>query len=81
VNGDSLVNAQHDFAVKSLVSAGKDVCLVIKHDKQPAGLRSIVIMKASATEPLGMNICGGIKAPRANPHDPIDEGIFVERVC
>lgn len=51
----------------------------MRHDAPPSGLREIRIRKA-ASEPLGVNICGGVRSPPANPLDRTDEGIFVEEV-
>jgi C-terminal processing protease CtpA/Prc len=93
VNDVDVANARHEVAVKALVSAGRDVQLLVRHDRQPAGLRKVVITrKVSAAcsahappcvqtgEPLGLSICGGINAPPANVADPTDEGIFVDHV-
>jgi protein scribble len=79
VNGLDLTQAKHQDAVQALKSSGKDVVLRVIHERQPAGLREIKIEKR-AREPLGINICGGIMSPPANPLDRTDEGVFVERV-
>uniref|UniRef100_A0A914XB08 PDZ domain-containing protein n=1 Tax=Plectus sambesii TaxID=2011161 RepID=A0A914XB08_9BILA len=79
VNGVDLTQAKHQDAVQALKSSGKDVLLKVVHERQPAGLREVKIEKRSK-EPLGINICGGIHSPPANPLDRTDEGVFVERV-
>lgn len=66
--------------MKALINAGRDVILVVRHDKQPAGLCEIIIDKVSEAEPIGIHICGGIGSPPAIASDPQDEGIFVDKV-
>lgn len=53
--------------------------LTVIHEPQPPGLREVTI-KRNIGEPLGLNICGGIGSPPANPLDKTDEGIFIEKV-
>lgn len=53
--------------------------LLVIHEPQPPGLRQVII-KRNVGEALGLNICGGIGSPPANPLDKSDEGIFIEKV-
>lgn len=53
--------------------------MLVIHEPQPPGLREVTI-KRNVGEALGLNICGGIGSPPANPLDKSDEGIFIEKV-
>ncbi|MFH4977003.1 hypothetical protein AB6A40_003712 [Gnathostoma spinigerum] len=79
VNSIDVQNARHQTAVEALKKSDRVVRLRVIHEPQPAGLRE-VILRRNANEALGLNICGGISSPPANPLDKTDEGIFVERV-
>lgn len=57
----------------------RTVRLLVIHEPQPPGLRQVTI-KRNVGEALGLNICGGIGSPPANPLDKSDEGIFIEKV-
>lgn len=79
VNGIDVRNARHQTAVEALKQSGLSVRLLVTHEPQPAGLKEVVLRR-NFGEPLGLNICGGINSPPANPLDKTDEGIFIEKV-
>lgn len=65
--------------MQALKQSGSTVRLRVTHEPQPVGLKEVVLRR-NAGEPLGLNICGGINSPPANPLDKTDEGIFIEKV-
>uniref|UniRef100_A0A0N5AAW2 PDZ domain-containing protein n=1 Tax=Syphacia muris TaxID=451379 RepID=A0A0N5AAW2_9BILA len=79
VNGIDVRNARHQTTVEALKQSGPTVRLKVTHETQPAGLKEVVLRR-NVGEPLGLNICGGINSPPANPLDKTDEGIFIEKV-
>lgn len=79
VGKDSVEKSRHNDAVMLLKNSGKKLILKVKHEPRPSGLREIVF-KRRINEPIGLSICGGINSPPANPFDPTDEGIFIEKV-
>ncbi|VDM42227.1 unnamed protein product, partial [Toxocara canis] len=79
VNEVDVRNAKHQTAVEALKRSEPTVRLRVTHEPQPAGLRE-VILRRNPGEPLGLNICGGINSPPANPLDKTDEGIFIEKL-
>ncbi|VDK52352.1 unnamed protein product, partial [Gongylonema pulchrum] len=78
VNNINIRNAKHQAAVEALKQSEKVVRLRVIHEPQPPGLREVSIRRNSG-EALGLNICGGIGSPPANPLDKTDEGIFIEK--
>ncbi|CAD5235472.1 unnamed protein product [Bursaphelenchus xylophilus] len=79
VNGIDLTKAKHAEAVQTLKNSGQLLKLGVSHDPQPKGLREITFTRRVG-EQIGLAIFGGINCPPANPTDPTDEGIFIERV-
>lgn len=79
VNKEVVEKARHNDAVTALKNSGKKLVLTVRHEPQPKGLREVVFRRRK-NEPIGLSICGGISSPPANPTDPTDEGIFVEKV-
>uniref|UniRef100_A0A8R1XYG7 PDZ domain-containing protein n=1 Tax=Onchocerca volvulus TaxID=6282 RepID=A0A8R1XYG7_ONCVO len=79
VNNINIRAAKHQTAVEALKQSDRTVRLLVIHEPQPPGLREVTI-KRNVGEPLGLNICGGIGSPPANPLDKTDEGIFIEKV-
>ncbi|VDO45342.1 unnamed protein product, partial [Onchocerca flexuosa] len=79
VNNINIRTAKHQTAVEALKQSDRTVRLLVIHEPQPPGLREVTI-KRNVGEPLGLNICGGIGSPPANPLDKTDEGIFIEKV-
>ncbi|CAD5228078.1 unnamed protein product [Bursaphelenchus okinawaensis] len=79
VNGHDLTKAKHSEAVQTLKSSGKTLKLGLCHDPQPRGLIEIYFNRRKG-EQIGLAIFGGINCPPANPTDPTDEGVFIERV-
>uniref|UniRef100_A0A915Q670 PDZ domain-containing protein n=1 Tax=Setaria digitata TaxID=48799 RepID=A0A915Q670_9BILA len=79
VNNINIRTAKHQTAVEALKQSDRTVHLLVIHEPQPPGLREVTI-KRNVGEALGLNICGGIGSPPANPLDKTDEGIFIEKV-
>uniref|UniRef100_A0AAF5PL35 PDZ domain-containing protein n=1 Tax=Wuchereria bancrofti TaxID=6293 RepID=A0AAF5PL35_WUCBA len=79
VNNINIRTAKHQTAVEALKQNDRTVRLLVIHEPQPPGLRQVTI-KRNVGEALGLNICGGIGSPPANPLDKSDEGIFIEKV-
>ncbi|KAM3728313.1 Protein lap1 [Dirofilaria immitis] len=79
VNNINIRSAKHQTAVEALKQSDRIVRLLVIHEPQPPGLRQVTI-KRNIGEALGLNICGGIGSPPANPFDKTDEGIFIEKV-
>ncbi|GMT04078.1 hypothetical protein PENTCL1PPCAC_26252 [Pristionchus entomophagus] len=79
VNDVNVETAKHATAVEALKASGSSVRLVVCHDAQPTGMREVVVRRRG-DGPLGMSIHGGVNALRANPAQPDDEGIFIDRV-
>ncbi|EJD76579.1 leucine-rich repeat-containing protein 1 [Loa loa] len=79
VNSTDIRTAKHQTAVEALKQSDRTVRLLVIHEPQPPGLRQVTI-KRNIGEALGLNICGGIGSPPANPLDKSDEGIFIEKV-
>ncbi|VBB25787.1 unnamed protein product [Acanthocheilonema viteae] len=79
VNNINIRTAKHQTAVEALKQSDRTVRLLVIHEPQPPGLRQVTI-KRNVGEALGLNICGGIGSPPANPLDKSDEGIFIEKV-
>ena len=79
VDGQELTNQSHSTAVSALTNSGNVVRMVIRHDKQPAGLVPVEINR-SPEERLGLSIKGGVDSRPGNPTDGDDEGIFVSKV-
>ncbi|GMR32768.1 hypothetical protein PMAYCL1PPCAC_02963 [Pristionchus mayeri] len=79
VNDVNVENTKHAVAVEALKASGSRVRLVVCHDPQPAGMKEVVVRRRG-DGPLGMSIHGGVNAIRANPAQPDDEGIFIDRV-
>uniref|UniRef100_A0A0R3RRW7 Protein lap1 n=1 Tax=Elaeophora elaphi TaxID=1147741 RepID=A0A0R3RRW7_9BILA len=79
VNNINIRTAKHQTAVEALKQSDRIVRLLVIHEPQPPGLRHVTI-KRNVGEALGLNICGGIGSPPANPLDKSDEGIFIEKV-
>uniref|UniRef100_A0A183CK43 Pdz domain-containing protein n=1 Tax=Globodera pallida TaxID=36090 RepID=A0A183CK43_GLOPA len=71
--------ARHNDAVETLKNTGRTLSITVRHERQPAGLRVVVVPRRD-TQPLGLSICGGIGTAPMNPQDHTDEGIFIERV-
>ncbi|KAF0306043.1 Disks large 2 [Amphibalanus amphitrite] len=76
VNGVSVVNVTHEWAVESLKRAGTTVQLSVKRRRQPRRelLERIELFKGSRG--LGFSIAGGI----GNQHIPGDNGIYVTKL-
>uniref|UniRef100_A0A1I7XFZ6 Protein lap4 n=1 Tax=Heterorhabditis bacteriophora TaxID=37862 RepID=A0A1I7XFZ6_HETBA len=79
VNDRDVSEAKHNDAVEALKQSGSRVRIRITHDKQPKGLREVMIRRKE-TQPLGISIHGGVGSRVANQADNTDEGIFIERV-
>ncbi|CAG9540465.1 unnamed protein product [Cercopithifilaria johnstoni] len=79
VNNINIRTAKHQTAVEALKQSDRTVRLLVIHEPQPPGLRQLTIRR-NVGEALGLNICGGIGSPPANPLDKSDEGIFIEKV-
>uniref|UniRef100_A0A914HPY6 PDZ domain-containing protein n=1 Tax=Globodera rostochiensis TaxID=31243 RepID=A0A914HPY6_GLORO len=71
--------ARHNDAVEALKNTGRTLSITVRHERQPTGLRVVVVPRRD-TQPLGLSICGGIGSAPMNPQDRTDEGIFIERV-
>ncbi|KAI6205663.1 hypothetical protein M3Y94_00817900 [Aphelenchoides besseyi] len=79
VNGRNVAKAKHADAVDALKNSGPTLKLGVCHESQPKGLKEVFFTRR-AGDAIGMTISGGIGSTPANPNDPHDEGIFIERV-
>ncbi|XP_016287497.1 protein scribble homolog isoform X17 [Monodelphis domestica] len=79
VNGQDVRGATHQEAVNALLSPTPELCLLIRRDPPPPGMKEICIEKAPG-EKLGISIRGGAKGHAGNPFDPTDEGVFISKV-
>ncbi|XP_074118308.1 protein scribble homolog isoform X23 [Sminthopsis crassicaudata] len=79
VNGQDLRGATHQEAVNALLSPNPELCLLVRRDPPPPGMKEICIEKAPG-EKLGISIRGGAKGHAGNPFDPTDEGVFISKV-
>ncbi|KAI6210461.1 hypothetical protein M3Y96_00330700 [Aphelenchoides besseyi] len=71
VNGRNVAKAKHADAVDALKNSGPTLKLGVCHEPQPKGLREVFFTRRSGD---------AIGSTPANPNDPHDEGIFIERV-
>ncbi|KAM9097850.1 protein scribble homolog isoform 8-T8 [Sarcophilus harrisii] len=79
VNGQDVRGATHQEAVNALLSPSPELCLLVRRDPPPPGMKEICIEKAPG-EKLGISIRGGAKGHAGNPFDPTDEGVFISKV-
>ncbi|XP_043834769.1 protein scribble homolog isoform X17 [Dromiciops gliroides] len=79
VNGQDVRMATHQEAVNALLSPAPELCLLVRRDPPPPGMKEICIEKAPG-EKLGISIRGGAKGHAGNPFDPTDEGVFISKV-
>ncbi|XP_062043891.1 protein scribble homolog isoform X2 [Lepus europaeus] len=79
VNGQDVREATHQEAVSALLRPCLELCLLVRRDPPPPGMRELCIHKAPG-EKLGISIRGGAKGHAGNPCDPTDEGIFISKV-
>ncbi|XP_027713405.1 protein scribble homolog isoform X4 [Vombatus ursinus] len=79
VNGQDVRGATHQEAVNALLSPTPELCLLVRRDPPPPGMKEICIEKAPG-EKLGISIRGGAKGHAGNPFDPTDEGVFISKV-
>ncbi|XP_063119943.1 protein scribble homolog isoform X11 [Rattus norvegicus] len=79
VNGQDVREATHQEAVSALLRPCLELCLLVRRDPPPPGMRELCIQKAPG-EKLGISIRGGAKGHAGNPCDPTDEGIFISKV-
>ncbi|XP_051015731.1 protein scribble homolog isoform X2 [Acomys russatus] len=79
VNGQDVREATHQEAVNALLRPCLELCLLVRRDPPPPGMRELCIQKAPG-EKLGISIRGGAKGHAGNPCDPTDEGIFISKV-
>ncbi|XP_069882184.1 protein scribble homolog isoform X2 [Dipodomys merriami] len=79
VNGQDIREATHQEAVSALLRPCLELCLLVRRDPPPPGMRELCIQKAPG-EKLGISIRGGAKGHAGNPCDPTDEGIFISKV-
>ncbi|XP_037588408.1 protein scribble homolog isoform X5 [Cebus imitator] len=79
VNGQDVREATHQEAVSALLRPCLELCLLVRRDPAPPGLRELCIQKAPG-ERLGISIRGGARGHAGNPRDPTDEGIFISKV-
>ncbi|XP_036612820.1 protein scribble homolog isoform X15 [Trichosurus vulpecula] len=79
VNGQDIRGATHQEAVNALLSPTPELCLLVRRDPPPPGMKEICIEKTPG-EKLGISIRGGAKGHAGNPFDPTDEGVFISKV-
>ncbi|XP_051045152.1 protein scribble homolog [Phodopus roborovskii] len=79
VNGQDVREATHQEAVSALLRPCLELCVLVRRDPPPPGMRELCIQKAPG-ERLGISIRGGAKGHAGNPCDPTDEGIFISKV-
>ncbi|XP_075405270.1 protein scribble homolog isoform X3 [Tenrec ecaudatus] len=79
VNGQDVREATHQEAVSALLRPCLELCLLVRRDPPPPGMREFCIQKAPG-EKLGISIRGGAKGHAGNPCDPTDEGVFISKV-
>ncbi|XP_006879307.1 PREDICTED: protein scribble homolog isoform X2 [Elephantulus edwardii] len=79
VNGQDVRDATHQEAVTALLRPCLELCLLVRRDPPPPGMKELCIQK-SPGEKLGISIRGGAKGHAGNPCDPTDEGVFISKV-